>query len=109
MPQSKAEQEDSQPEFRCILVCQHQSCLKNGSAAVLAAFEAQPVPGVKVEASGCQGQCNMGPTVRVMPEEIWYCRVKPIDVPAIVEEHLKGSKPVDALLNPRIHMRFNYY
>jgi (2Fe-2S) ferredoxin len=108
MPESEAKKQDSQPEVRCVLVCQHQSCLKNGSAAVLAAFEAQQVSGVNVEGSGCQGQCNMGPTVRVTPEEIWYCRVKPIDVSAIVEQHLQGGKPVEAMLNPRIHMRYYY-
>ena len=82
--------------------------LRHGSAAVLAAFEAQPVQGVTVEASSCQGQCNIGPNVRVTPEEIWYCRVKPSDVPSIVEAHLKGGKPVEAVLNPRIHMRYYY-
>jgi len=48
MPESPAREPDSQPEARCVLVCQYQSCLKNGSAAVLAAFEAQQVAGVKV-------------------------------------------------------------
>ncbi|MCU0545937.1 MAG: (2Fe-2S) ferredoxin domain-containing protein [Oscillatoriaceae cyanobacterium Prado104] len=108
MPEPQAKEPDSQPELPCVLVCQHQSCLKNDSAAVLAAFEAEQIPGVTVQASGCQGQCNMGPTVRVVPEEVWYCRVKPSDVPLIVEQHLKGGKPVEALLNPRIHFRFYY-
>jgi len=103
MPESPAREPDSQPEARCVLVCQYQSCLKNGSAAVLAAFEAQQVPGVKVEACSCQGQCTTGPTVRVTPEE-----VKPSDVPLIVEEHLKEGKPVEALFNQRIHGRYYY-
>lgn len=107
MLESEAKKPESQPEVRCILVCQHQSCLRNGSAAVLAAFEAHPVSGVKVEGSDCQGQCNMGPTVRVTPDEIWYCRVKPIDVPLIVEQHLLGGKPVKALFNPRIHLYYS--
>ena len=108
MPESPASKPDSQAETRRVLVCQYQSCLRNGSAAVLAAFEAQQVPGVTVEACSCQGQCNTGPTVRVTPDEIWYCRVKPSNVPLIVEQHLKGGKPVEALLNPRIHMRYYY-
>ncbi|MEG4516353.1 MULTISPECIES: (2Fe-2S) ferredoxin domain-containing protein [unclassified Microcoleus] len=108
MPESPTSEPDSQPEARCVLVCQYVSCLKNGSAAVLAAFEAQQVAGVKVEACSCQGQCTTGPTVRVTPDEIWYCRVKPSDVPLIVEEHLKEGKPVEALFNPRIHARYYY-
>ncbi len=91
-----------------VMVCQHRSCLANGSAEVLAAFEAQSVPGVAIRATGCQGQCSSGPTVRVLPEEIWYCRVKPSDVPVIVEQHLLGGTPVEAKLHPRIHMRFTF-
>ena len=45
----------------------------------------------------------MGATVRVLPDEIWYCRVKPENVEAIVEQHLKQCEPVKALLHPRFH------
>lgn len=89
---------------RCILVCQHRSCLKNGSAEVLAAFQEAETPDMTVESSGCMGQCNTGPTVRILPDEIWYWRVNPSDVPAIIEQHLQGGKPVEAKLNRRIHM-----
>lgn len=65
-----------------------------------------PVPGVEVCAAGCQGQCNMGVTVRVLPDETWYCRVRPEDVPAIVEQHLQGGEAVERLLHPRMHPRF---
>jgi len=104
---------DSQPkspneEQRCILVCQHRSCLANGSPAVLAAFQEAEIPGFTVLASGCQGQCSSGPTVRITPEETWYCRIQPSDVPLIVEQHLKGGVPVESKLHPRIHMRFSF-
>ncbi|HBE30309.1 MAG TPA: 2Fe-2S ferredoxin, partial [Cyanobacteria bacterium UBA11368] len=39
-----------------------------------------------------------GPTVRIIPEETWYWQVKPNDVPAIIEQHLRGGKPVEAKL-----------
>jgi (2Fe-2S) ferredoxin len=94
---------------RCVLVCQHRTCLNNNSAKVLAAFEAAKVPGFKVEATGCQGQCSSGPTVRILPEETWYWRVTVDDVPIIVEEHLKGGKPVDAKLNRRVHLSWEMY
>jgi len=86
-----------------VLVCQHQSCLAQGSAEVLAHFLAHPVPSVTIVGSECQGQCNIGATVRVLPDEIWYCRVKPEHVEAIVEQHLKQGEPVQALLHPRFH------
>ena len=103
-----SEQKCSKPEGRCVLVCQYKSCLTNGSEAVLAAFEAADLNDFTVMGTGCQGQCSSGPTVRIVPEETWYCRVKPSDVPVIVGQHLKGGKRVEAKLHPRIHMRFSY-
>lgn len=71
---------------------------------MLAAFLASPTPPeVEICASGCLGQCNMGPSVYVEPEGVWYCRVKPENVSAIVEQHLKQGKPVAELLHPRFH------
>lgn len=91
------------------MVCQHRSCLLSGSAEVLVAFQSAEVPlGVTVVASECLGQCSSGPTVRIIPEETWYYRVHPDDVPVIVEQHLKGGKPIEDKLNPRIHMRFSF-
>lgn len=105
--------EDHDPETdlkpRCVLVCQHQSCLKNGSANVLMAFKQLMVPGVLVDSSPCMGQCNIGPSVRITPDETWYYRVKPSDVPLIVSQHLQQGQPVEHLLNPRIHQKFSYY
>ncbi|HIK19064.1 MAG TPA: (2Fe-2S) ferredoxin domain-containing protein [Leptolyngbyaceae cyanobacterium M33_DOE_097] len=96
------------PCDRQVLVCQYTNCVANDSQAVLAAFQANPVAGVEIAASGCQGQCNMGTTVRILPDETWYARVKPEDVPEIVEQHLKLNQPVDRLLHPRFHPRFSF-
>lgn len=85
------------------MVCQHRSCERSGAAEVLAAFRAASVTGVFISASDCMGQCASGPTVQVMPEGMWYCRIKPSDVPIIVEQHLKADQPVEALLHPRFH------
>lgn len=87
------------------MVCQHRSCLRNGAEAVLGAFRAAVSPEVFVSASDCMGQCASGPTVRVMPEGMWYCRIKPEDVPLIVTQHLEHDQPVEALLHPRFHPR----
>ena len=89
-----------------VLVCQHTDCCANGSKDVLEAFQLNSVLGVEVVSSPCQGQCNMGVTVRILPDETWYCRVKPSDVAAIVDKHLRGGEPVDRLLHPRMHPRF---
>jgi (2Fe-2S) ferredoxin len=99
---------------RKVLVCQYINCLMHGSAEVLAAFsaiavppvESQIEPQIEIVASDCQGQCNLGPTVRVLPDEIWYCRVQPTDVPDIATQHLQQGKVVDRLLHPRFHPSF---
>jgi (2Fe-2S) ferredoxin len=88
-----------------VLVCQHQSCLAQGSAEVLAAFLAQSADH-SIVASPCQGQCNLGVTVRVLPDEIWYCRVKPTDVKAIVQS-LQTDQTVDRLLHPRFYRTYS--
>jgi len=101
--------DSASPKNRCVFVCQHESCLRSGSAEVLAAFQAAEVPGVMVSGSSCLGQCSSGPTVQVTPDQTWYCRVKKSDVPTVVEQHLQGDEPVESLLHPRFHPRFDAY
>lgn len=91
------------PSDRQVWVCQHTNCLAQQSAEVLAAFQYQAVAGIEIVPSDCQGQCNMGATVRILPDDTWYCRVKPEDVPEIVSQHLQQGQWVDRLLHPRLH------
>jgi (2Fe-2S) ferredoxin len=88
---------------RQVLVCQYRNCLANGSADVLAELLTYSLPHVTVTGGECQGQCNLGASVRVLPDEIWYCRVKPTDVRDIIQQHLQAGQPIRALLNPRMH------
>jgi (2Fe-2S) ferredoxin len=83
---------------RQVWVCQYTNCLENGAADLLAAFE------TRATGSPCQGQCNLGPTVRVLPD-IWYYRVQPDDVPEIIAA-LQLGQPVERLLNPRLHPQY---
>lgn len=86
-----------------VLVCQNRTCKKQGSGKVLAAFQAHAVSDVIVTGSRCLGQCGMGPMVVVTPEQVWYSRVHPDEVPAVVEKHLVGGQPVAAMLYPKLH------
>lgn len=99
----------AQPQRRLIQVCQHSSCLRSGADQVLAAFQEHRSETLMVSGCECQGQCSSGPTVRVMPDNTWYCRVTPADVPAIVQDHIHGGQPVERLLHPRLHNRQNAY
>jgi (2Fe-2S) ferredoxin len=86
-----------------VLICQYINCQTNNSAAVLAAFSNYALPDIEVVGSECQGQCNMGATVRILPDQVWYCRVQPEDVPEIIASHLQQNQWVDRLLHPRFH------
>ncbi len=88
---------------RCVLVCQNRTCRKQGAEKVLAAFQAHPVSGVTVTGSSCLGQCGMGPMVKVMPDRVWYCRVQPNEVTAVVERHLLGGKAIASMLYRKFH------
>ena len=89
-----------------VQICQHQSCLRGGAAAVLSTFEeqAQATGDFMVIPSECMGQCSAGPNVQVLQNDrTWYCRVTPGDVGEIVAQHLQGGERIPRLLHPRIH------
>ncbi len=95
-----------------VVVCAGTGCLVNGSLDVYDQFlssvrsagikamvtlEKESV-GVYVYKSGCQGFCQIGPLVTLLPEGILYTRVKPKDVDDIVETTLKRGELVHRLL-----------
>jgi (2Fe-2S) ferredoxin len=55
---------------------------------------------VRANKSGCLDQCELGPTVVVYPEAVWYGSVKPEDVDEIIDSHIIGGKPVARLVIP---------
>lgn len=88
---------------RTILVCQHNACRKAGAAQVLAAFQNLPLPNVSIEPVHCLGQCGNGPMVLALPDRIWYSQVHPDEVPAVVEQHLRHNRPIQAMLYRKFH------
>jgi (2Fe-2S) ferredoxin len=60
------------------------------------------IPGDRVRAnkSGCLEQCEVGPTVVVYPEAVWYGGVTPADVDEIIDSHIIGGRPVERLIIP---------
>ncbi len=102
---------------RRVVVCGGTGCIANGALKVKAAFEREiraagldviielreeSVSGVdrpvRLSHSGCQGFCQMGPLVTVMPEELLYTRVTVGDVAEIVRTTLVGHGTVERLL-----------
>lgn len=97
---------------RRVLVCAGTGCLANGSLKVyhefVKAVEAANLKaivelkkeeeGIFISRTGCQGFCQIGPLVTVLPEGIFYTRVKTGDVAEIVERTLKNGEAVTRLL-----------
>lgn len=96
-----------------IVICAGTGCVANGALKVHQALvDAIPLSGlnvvtelvsegageIHVSKSGCHGFCQMGPLVLIQPENILYTKVKPQDVPEIIETTLKKGELIDRLL-----------
>lgn len=53
---------------------------------------------IRANNAGCLDQCEHGVTVVVYPEQVWYGKVTPDDIPEIVEQHLIGGQVVPRLM-----------
>lgn len=99
---------------RRVTICAGTGCMANGAEKVFNAFikhisenglnvvvelkKEEENNGVFLSKSGCQGFCQMGPLVTVLPEGFLYVKVKPDDVKDIVTSTLINNKIVDRLL-----------
>lgn len=54
-------------------------------------------PRIRVNKAGCLDTCELGPSIVVYPENVWYGRVTLDDVEEIVESHLVNGVPVERL------------
>ena len=55
-------------------------------------------PLVRANGAGCLDQCELGPTVVIYPQGIWYGGVTTEDVPRIIEETVIGGRVLEDLL-----------
>jgi len=56
--------------------------------------------GVRISTTSCQGMCELGPNVLVYPEGVVYHGVEEGDIARIVDEHLRGGRPVEEFRDP---------
>ena len=81
---------------RHIFVCTARFCANNKSEEVLERFRQEiaqrGLSDVKLTPCGSVGMCDIGPTVIIYPEGVWYVGVNSEDVPEILE-----GKPVERL------------
>ncbi len=90
------------PDAKCVSVCAGTGCRANGSLEVTDAFR-ELIAGydhlhVEVKNTGCHGFCEKGPLVVILPDEVFYCRVKPEDAAEITETTLLTGEVVTRLL-----------
>lgn len=90
---------------RKILICCGTGCRANGSMAVVEAMQkeaSQTGAGVSIEAevktTGCNGFCENGPIVKVIPDNITYYKVKPSDAKEIIQKTILEGTAVERLL-----------
>jgi len=92
------------PDTKKILVCCGTGCQASGSLEVYRELNKKLAPdtGVQVEtytkATGCNGWCEQGPLVKILPDDITYCHVAVADVEAIVEKTIKNGELIKKLL-----------
>jgi (2Fe-2S) ferredoxin len=55
---------------------------------------------VRINASGCLDRCELGPTMVIYPEGVWYHYESRADVDEIVKTHLIQGGRVERLLLP---------
>jgi NADH-quinone oxidoreductase subunit F len=91
------------PQKPFVAICAGTGCLGLGARKVVNAFEEELKKRglekeIEIKKTGCPGFCEKGTLVVIYPEGIYYLKVKPEDVPEIVEETLLGGRLVDRLL-----------
>ena len=85
-----------------LLVCSGAGCVSSGCHAVrdalLAALKDAGLDGdVDVQETGCIGTCDLGPTLVVQPDGVFYTKLKPADMSRIVHQHLEAGRVVESL------------
>ncbi len=86
-----------------LMLCGGTGCRASGSNpfkdALAAEITRRELDGeVRVIETGCNGFCAVGPVMLVLPEDVFYQKLRPEDVPELVEEHLIKGKWVERLL-----------
>lgn len=82
---------------------QRKSCGEECGLSLVKEFkkqlkESKPDFSVRAQRSGCLDMCELGPTIVVYPEGIFYGGVQESDVKQIVEEHIMNDRPVERLM-----------
>ncbi|MBN2543324.1 4Fe-4S binding protein [bacterium] len=91
------------PKKPSIAVCAGTGCVALGATGVVDAFKKEIKrmklsEKVELLITGCHGFCERGVVVLLRPEGILYQRVKPADVPEILEKTILNNEIIERLL-----------
>jgi NADH-quinone oxidoreductase subunit F len=94
--------EDSDKYDRTLLFCSGSGCVSSNceevrDALILELEEAGLTSSTKLCLTGCIGICEVGPRMTVLPDGVFYCKLKPEDMKKIVNEHLLNNRIVEEL------------
>ncbi len=86
-----------------LLVCSGAGCNSRQSEEILdnlkLEIEALALENdIQVIKSGCFGLCELGPVVKIMPDDIVYTKVLPEDAAEIIAQHIVKGKTIDRLI-----------
>ena len=101
-------------QVRRVIICAGTGCMANGAMKVFEQFKSEIADAglrvilelraeatsneIRLSKSGCQGFCQMGPLVSVVPDGILYTKVRSEDVAEIVRQTLANGQVVERLL-----------
>lgn len=85
-----------------LLVCAGAGCVSSGcyavrDALVTALKDAGMADQVSLEETGCIGTCDLGPSLVVQPDDVFYTKLKPEDMARVVQQHLQGGQIIERL------------
>ncbi len=101
---------------RQVLVCRGTGCESQKSNVLLSNLQTEVEKAglqdsVEIKFSGCRGFCQQGPTVMILPDGTFYCKVMPDDAAEIVATDFVGGEAVERLLfvDPRTKEKVRHY
>ena len=88
--------------MKTLLLCCGTGCIAGGAKDVLAALnqaiaDTGAALEIKIKTTGCNGFCENGPIVKILPDDLSYYKVAPADAPDIVAS-AAGGEPLERLL-----------
>lgn len=88
---------------KIVTFCAGTGCCASGCLSVLAALSDELkqkglTKKIKIRTTGCHGFCEQGPLMIIEPENIFYCHIKPEDVPEIVLATLEHDRIIERLI-----------